>query len=829
MSRLLQAFNFKSTRYERPNQKWVCGNAAFGKPCKIGPGKNGVCRATFECTPRQDGPRWVCTRAPGAGGSCAKGPLPDGTCCNAIQKCVPRRSLRAKRGRLVLWVLTVTVGFLILSLHGSARNSVLSPGDVTLSHSEVGGCVSCHQNLDKGVGAWVEAALFDDHDMTDAKQCLSCHEMGEHAFFAHSLAPAALNDMTEVKKASVVPTIEPLDLSLSRKFFNSPQEADGNLACATCHKEHNGLTFDLTAMGNGQCQSCHSARFESFSEGHPPLKGYPGERRTPIIFDHVSHITRHFEKAGQEKAPSTCTGCHTPASNGGAMLVRSFAETCAACHQEQIEGEGLAGRKGIAFLGVPGFDVESLRDQNLEIGDWPEWAEEPPTPFVELLLSRDPAIAGHLERVAALDRLDLSEASAEDLAAVEAVIWGFKELVHDLMAESPEGFAATLSGLAGEDMGKDRLSRLVAGLPLDTLRAAQESWFPNLFQEVSLHRQGLPLPSRASEEEEDASTMEETADVAESDGDGSILGGDEEILGAGDDILSGAGEDILSGGEDILSGAGEDILSGGEDILSGAGEDILSGGEDILSGDGDILSGDEGDIISDDGSILGGDEIEFSTEDSEEESEAPEMVEAPEIDAEAWAALGGWYREEYGLVYRPVVHEDAFMQTWVDLAAFSAAKDSSVGQAIFDQLTDKDAPGKCVKCHSIEAAANGGVQMMWGSSKPDEDLKQATKFFHETHFSLLDQKGCLTCHQVNNKADYLATYQGTDPHDYVSTFNQIENETCAACHQPEQAGDGCLLCHEYHVGRFETRNVATDMVEGTKGESPEAAAGETQN
>ena len=67
MNGLLQAFDFRSSPYERPTQGWVCGHTASGTPCRLGPDRRGRCRATFECRPKQDGERWTCTRAPEAG------------------------------------------------------------------------------------------------------------------------------------------------------------------------------------------------------------------------------------------------------------------------------------------------------------------------------------------------------------------------------------------------------------------------------------------------------------------------------------------------------------------------------------------------------------------------------------------------------------------------------------------------------------------------------------------------------------------------------------------------------------------------------------------
>ena len=87
MTESLQRFDYRNSGYQRPNQAWVCGWLAKGRPCQIGPDGEGNCRATFECQPTSNNDRWQCNRSELAGGRCDQGPLPNGTCCRAIQRC----------------------------------------------------------------------------------------------------------------------------------------------------------------------------------------------------------------------------------------------------------------------------------------------------------------------------------------------------------------------------------------------------------------------------------------------------------------------------------------------------------------------------------------------------------------------------------------------------------------------------------------------------------------------------------------------------------------------------------------------------------------------
>jgi hypothetical protein len=61
-----------------------------------------------------------------------------------------------------------------------------------------------------------------------------------------------------------------------------------------CHREHQGAEFDLTAMNDSGCQTCHQQRYESFAADHPDFGAWPYERRTRIAFNHSSHQAKHF-------------------------------------------------------------------------------------------------------------------------------------------------------------------------------------------------------------------------------------------------------------------------------------------------------------------------------------------------------------------------------------------------------------------------------------------------------------------------------------------------------------------------------------------------------
>jgi hypothetical protein len=684
-------------------------------------------------------------------------------------------------------VILLTVGLLVLAHQDTYVARLLSPGPVSLHHGEIGACGSCHEAFERGPGAWIPAAFSPSDPLADSKKCLACHDLGQHAFRAHSLAPARVDEMARMIAARETAAPRPAGLTAARALFGTSMHADGELGCAGCHKEHRGQRFDQTQMTDDRCQSCHSLQFTSFSDGHPRFEGYPFTRRTRINFDHLSHIRRHFEKAGPEKVPETCTDCHSPALDGRLMLVDNFAKTCAACHLDQIEGVDRVGPKGVPFLVVPGLDLVELRERGAAIGEWPEWSEENLTPFMKVLLAEDASLMADVERLESLDLLDLSDSDDEDIVAIERLAWRVKELIFRLIASGVEDMADPLSGALGQTLDRVAVGRLFGVIPADVVRSTQSAWFPNLAAELARHRRGEPVP---------------------------IPGGDDiGVMGSAPTDGDGAEDAETRDDDDILSGDESDILSEEEegDILSEEEEaDILSEEEE-----GDILSEDEGDILSDE-DILSEEDI-LSDEDAPEvaaEAEDPGQVAAtlPEPDAEQWAALGGWYRRDFVLYYKPLGHADRFVRAWLDVSGPTfETPHQALGAPLFTMLADQRSPGRCTKCHSVDREADGAMNVKWKPRQPQRGLQTATVFVHATHFSMRHEKGCLTCHGMAPAADYADGYKDNDPYTFASNFQPIELTTCAACHVAERASESCLLCHQYHVGAIATQPVLTQM------------------
>ena len=397
--------NFNEDEYARPNQPFRCGWADEGHACPLGPTKWGLCRSARECAPYKQGDTWLCARTKASGGACEQGPLPDGTCCSPIQRCQPVRNVLSKRGIISLcaFALAVGVGFIMLGARG--RRDVASPGDLSAQHRQLAQrCQDCHIAGDGNLSDWIHVAMDGEAARQQSQLCLNCHhELGEHAMQPHGSSTETLEDLTSASKSAPEDGSSEMLVNVAKRIFGSPTDTHGSqtethvqLGCATCHKEHHG-DRSLTDLTNRQCQVCHASSFQSFAVGHPEFDNYVYKRRSRIYFDHVSHYGQHFvepvthdlsegqarktqsatpaadtllpDRTAAESKSHSCSSCHVADTSGRYMLVRDFRQSCASCHQDQIEDDTMP---GVAVLALPALDLQTLRDKQVDIGEWPE-------------------------------------------------------------------------------------------------------------------------------------------------------------------------------------------------------------------------------------------------------------------------------------------------------------------------------------------------------------------------------------------------------------------------------------------------------------------------
>src|SRR5690606_29991797 len=123
---------------------------------------------------------------------------------------------------------------------------------------------------------------------------------------------------------------------------------------------------------------------------HPDFTNFPFSRRQRIKFNHATHFTKHYPETASSNAagkriPDTCAECHTSRGNREHMAVLPFDEVCSTCHIDQITGaERAIGPKGLAFISLPGIDVQTMNEKGKSIGEWPEASEAELSPFMAL-------------------------------------------------------------------------------------------------------------------------------------------------------------------------------------------------------------------------------------------------------------------------------------------------------------------------------------------------------------------------------------------------------------------------------------------------------------
>ena len=397
---------FPSKEYVRPNLDWDCGHLCEGCPCRIGPSPKGKCRATYECAPLlvvkpgEVKGHWTCTRPRTGGGKCEHGPFPDGTCCNAIPKCQPRRTLRSIRKRVVAF--TVIASFLILFV-GISRDcweEFINPGPLSNVHASAtfadihtkqsGGntnsCAACHGSPRQGLDSWHSKAL-------DA--------------FKHGLAPAEL-----IRKGPIPSSVMAANcLSCHEgKKFHQPDMAT-EFACHECHKEHQNSGF-MPEVNSGYCTSCHgsaelmaaSGQLGSKMDPHAfssiassaklkiqprvrPEKGYtevntafatdhPEFRQirdgirdgNSLKFNHKLHL-----QTGKIPRDLKCIDCHERDGRGEYQRSITYEKHCVECHTLQFDPDTPAGKdKPGIYLphGDPYYVRAFLRSLNIQYEEY---------------------------------------------------------------------------------------------------------------------------------------------------------------------------------------------------------------------------------------------------------------------------------------------------------------------------------------------------------------------------------------------------------------------------------------------------------------------------
>lgn len=821
----------------------------------------------------------------------------------------------SRRDRLAALLALATAVCLGAVFFLSGDMQFLMPGPLTSAHSAIENCSTCHTRSGSGKLSWIHG-LVAGSPLGDSKACLSCHKMPDAAFNAHSVSAEVLEQSTRRLTKLAAETPVPQSALAQSIAFGTDDKVARGLYCATCHQEHQGVNFSLNRISNEQCRSCHVVKFDSFDGHHPEFDNYPFKRRTRIVYDHAGHFGKHFPEAAKRdparRIPATCSTCHNSRKDKRVMAVAPFEQTCAACHLDQIIGnERGSGPKGIAFLTLPGLDLQTLK-KKASIGEWPDASEAGLTPFMKVMISRNEQGRALIQTIDSLNLQDLSGASDDQIKAVTNLVWEIKRLFYALIKGKASDVLAELNIGGGAKLSASLIADLTASIPRDVVISAQQQWLPNLGAEMAATAEfrlagdskptGTARPGRPAQASQQTLTRSAPAAVAAKvaavEPEGAARRNDTGNARPGNKALSEgpprakAGDqtdDLLNPTEEELRGIaapvkgaenaaqperaaqtspqaparsapsavaakaaaiqperaarkddtgnarpGNITLSTDEQPRAKAGgqtDDLLNPTEEELRGIAAPAKGAEKaarperaarrndaanarpdsavsvDIVSKADAPVDAPAAPDAAAARPQTRATPAISRATpvisiesDVEPENWAEYGGWYRQDYAIFYRPTGHKDKFIYSWLLLAGPQAPKGAtSPAAAVFALLTDKDAQGSCTKCHSVDDIRGKGRLVNFSPSSVESKQGRFTNFIHAPHFGILENRGCLTCHNLENGRPYLKSYEQGNPRNFVSNFGAVKKELCQTCHTSGITRQDCLLCHKYHV------------------------------
>ena len=438
-------------------------------------------------------------------------------------------------------------------------------------------------------------------------ECVECHASVTPGW-VHSWQKSVHGDLDEIRnlpeddsRAYKKELIDQVEANLHSMGVLPDGQKLGDVGCIDCHmgvgKQTGNHKADLHMPDAANCGQCHVQQFaERESERDTitwPQEQWPAGRpshalswqanvETAIwagmaqreVADGCSlcHTmqntcnschTRHEFSAAEARKPETCSTCHSSREDRRIMAVAPFEQTCSSCHLDQIVGkERATGPKGIAFLTLPGLDLETLKKNNATVGEWPDASEAELTPFMKVMISRNEPGHALIKTVDSLNLQDLADASADQIKAVTDLVWEIKGLFHALIAGKASDVLGDLNIVSGARLSANLVADLTASLPRDVVASAHQQWLPNLGREMADRLAGsatgqtgdLPFPA-----EKQRRAMEADAEEAKPDG-------DEETLSAenASSALTEAGLDGSESPEELSGSSLSPEAAGGE-------------------------------------------------------------------------------------------------------------------------------------------------------------------------------------------------------------------------------------------------------------------------
>jgi hypothetical protein len=726
---------------------------------------------------------WICTADNEAScGGCGKHVAAENVCS-------PVPSLRMRRGIFVLVATMLTAGLLISLFNSPFRNDWLYPGPLTHAHARILGsdgprrCDACHGAGDRTLVDWMQDAVAAGRHIpvSQSSLCMDCHRntLPETLALApHNMENAALGEMTAAALR---------DAGENDRDRHPLQE----LACSTCHREHHGADFNLAALTDRQCQTCHINYVHSFEKDHPEFRNWPDLSGRTIAFDHSSHAMLHFAEKNES---FDCRLCHVDGPGGHVKQLAPYEISCARCHDHEIRGEA---SPEWTFLKIPVLDIDALAASGKSPGSWPagcrgDFDGEFPA-AMKVLLGSNPAIAEILARRG--DKFDFSDLDAgveQDLIDAQKLAWAIKGLFMDLAHSDTAPLQQRLQQASSGATPEWHV--LAAGLHPDIFDNTLQNWFPDIRSEFS------SMPSKGGEAVS-AVTLASNGLFARP-ADRLFQESVDETLLA-ENPLKGLMNDkriLYSPGAGLPLQADQQEKSSPSIVAPREPATHPAVQETVKVDENDIL------VVN----PLAALESNASAASTTGPGDVSGMTQKPfaEVAREALingnpggyvAASSGWRRNDdaYAILYKPQSHQDPVIRGWIEMAATRRDGPAHGYGELFQSLVSETSAGACARCHDVTRATVAGAAIVWAPRYRDPDVLGFTRFSHRPHESQAGTLDCQSCHRINK-----ASLNQPEPGNASGKcdFEPMSKSGCAECHKANGAPSGCVDCHNYHVG-----------------------------
>ncbi|MFO0944040.1 MAG: hypothetical protein U0930_25165 [Pirellulales bacterium] len=836
----------------RPNplSPYQCGFSDIGVRCVPGPTADGqCCQAGRESQEAKLKCQNACHGCPNESKcSIAKEKSCSDQNVEQYQTCIPVKSHWYSRNILALNLAILAGGILLVCMALPSRERFFVPGTLSKSHSQIlentlisDRCSLCHPSAHGNTAA----------TGTQDQLCMKCHT--SHMPDAIKGSP---HDLTTDQFARLV------SLRSDKVAERAHPIEPNSTKCAQCHTEHHGAGFDVKAITDARCQSCHAEQFKSFSTSHPEFSNFPKQVARRIAFDHRAHLEKYY---GQKNASFDCKSCHEldPENQSNIRRTASFQEACAKCHQEPLRASI---SDGWAVLQLPSLNDADLKAVGQELNNWPAGAlygyDGKITLPMRLLLSSDPNVAQALTQFPDGDLGKIRPRDAKQQAAARDIARGLRQLFRETALSGQDAWKTRLTSVATQALGRQPkvieqqiIKNMVAGLPPDLFGQVESLWFNGRtgVAQVEPSRISVRMVSNLQEP-----LLIDSKDDQDEDPDSLLRGSSTQGLifknQVGDNTKTGTPPSNPVGAAQPTRPAQGPATQpspnnpvppkpikpqvdpskqrtwtlGAEDEPEMSADDLLrlpssnpipkqsnsGGSKDTRALSSEAVGNAQNGLAPTDtgGNVAG------------QSNSAKSKFASTSVVAE-----GGWYLDSqlYVVKYMPSGHADPVLAAWIQFAALldsgrtkslnsgdEAQAETPASWHVPNWKPGIEAVGGCTECHLLPSNISYESTLeIWQARRPST-AKQFTKFNHKPHTTLAVTSDCKHCHQfdVSHSQSYsevsksLCTvltrfvHQQSAQQHFQCEFKTIEKSQCNACHRSGGANQGCTQCHNYHVG-----------------------------